>query len=990
MNDKTDKPTILIVDDAPIDRSVLARIFNKEYRVETAGNGEQALDRLARLPEVSAVLLDIMMPVLDGYAVLKEMRKNSAWVRIPVMVITVADDIPSQLKALDCGAVDVITKPVNPQVLLHRLRNIISRMELIHVSEQNRLYELQLRQQRRLLRLSELDEKTKIFNRQTFCRKAAELIQRHPAQDFVILRWDIDRFKIFNDTFGTEAGDALLSAIGSLYRHIHRRRAGSAFYGHWEADHFVLCRKAEGFDPAAMVRQINHFLTGLYPSFGFSVRLGIYPVDDRSLDVSLMCDRALLALHSIKGSFNQRFAYYTAAMRETLLSEQVILGEMSAALADGQFHVYFQPQYNYVTKRMTGAEALVRWHHPQRGILSPGTFIPAFERSGFISYLDVYIWEQTCILLRKWLDGGVPVVPVSVNLSRRDIYFPELVPTIVSLPEKYGLTPDLLRLEITESAYMDNPTQLIEVVTQLRAHGFQVEIDDFGSGYSSLNSLKDVPVDILKLDMKFIGQGGDNSRGGSILSSVVRMAHWLKLPVIAEGVETREQADYLKSIDCFLMQGFYFFRPMPSEDYERLLLSQPELVPLEAETETDIRGAVDFLDASTQATLLFNSFVGGAAILEFDGRQVEALRLNDKYFDVLGTTREAYLNCQLCILDRFYPGYRELFIQALKSAIELGRETQCELRSTPFQPGGADIWTLVRVRYLARNVTRYTFYVSVENITERKELMMKNLRLSRELTTVMQNVPGGILNFEITDHIRITYFNDTAAGMFGYGRREFARQFAGDPLRAVHPDDVRQCKMEIKCALHGRKPLLSYKFRHICKDGSWRWVQLTGRIMYRGSHSILASAILIDIHKQVQIELLNKAQAAELEKQRLYLHSLYNMVPCGIIQYAVERRGLTLLSCNDAAWRMFGYDNKVQCISRIGRTGWLGILHPDDAPLVSEGIRRAVKDGEFVELAHRALRMDGEILRLRMLMQKIRASDGSDVLQCVFTHIAEC
>ena len=263
-------------------------------------------------------------------------------------------------------------------------------------------------------------------------------------------------------------------------------------------------------------------------------------------------------------------------MLKELLKEQELISEMEPALAKRQFILYLQPQYDYTTNTMTGAEALVRWKHPEKGLIPPGLFIPIFENNGFICKLDLYVWEEACRLLRKWIDLGLNPVPISVNISRRDIYSQNLVDIFENLIKTYKLDPRMLRLEITESAYMDNPEQLIKVVDDLRDLGFCIEMDDFGSGYSSLNTLKDVPVDVLKLDMKFImsatqGTDSEKSKGGHILSSIVRMANWLKLPVIAEGIETGIQADYLKSIGCFYMQGYYFAKPMPVDEYERLL-----------------------------------------------------------------------------------------------------------------------------------------------------------------------------------------------------------------------------------------------------------------------------------------------------------------------------------------------------------------------------------------------------------------------------------
>ncbi len=348
---------------------------------------------------------------------------------------------------------------------------------------------------------------------------------------------------------------------------------GGVAYGYLEADHFAACLPADALDIEALVAHARAFLTAHQPGFTFTPRFGAYLVEEADIggDIGSICDKALLALRSLKGKYGEYYKYYDASMRDKLLEEQEIIGEMADALASGQFDIYLQPQYNHATGALVGAEALVRWFHPTKGMIPPGRFIPVFERNGFIAKLDEYVWERACRLLRAWMDEGLSPVPVSVNISRVDIYNPALCDTLVNLLKTYDLPPALLRLEITETAYVDNPSQLIDVVMRLRAAGFYMEMDDFGSGYSSLNSLKDVPVDLVKLDMRFLTSAGYEGRGGVVLSSVVRMMQWLDLGVMAEGVETHSQADYLKSIGCELVQGYLYAKPMAVEAFEKLL-----------------------------------------------------------------------------------------------------------------------------------------------------------------------------------------------------------------------------------------------------------------------------------------------------------------------------------------------------------------------------------------------------------------------------------
>lgn len=976
--------TILVVDDAFTNRALLNKIFSGEYQVEQAENGMQALETLRRNPDMAAVILDIQMPEMDGYEVLRTMRQEPQLQNIPVVVDTSSDDVESQLKALDLGAVDVLIKPFNPQIALHRVRNIIIRRETNRQSARNELLE-------QLLLQSELDEKTGIWNKSAFCRKTSELLQRHPERQYAIVRWDVDRFKLYNDVFGVAAGDAFLAAVGAAYRSNHFH---ALLYSHWEADHFVECLELSSFLSKFRAAELEDFVNSLAPDFEFVPRIGVYIVDDPSLEVSLMCDRALLALRSIKNEYSARIAYYSASMRATLLEEQELLSEMDRALSQEQFIVYLQPQYNYTTKTLHGAEVLVRWKHPSKGLIPPGKFIPIFEHNGFISKVDEYVWERACCLQRQWLDAGLPVVPVSVNISRRDIYNPHLCDIITNLVKKYQLTPDLLRLEITESAYVENAEQLIKTVKKLQAEGFAVEMDDFGSGYSSLNTLKEVPVDTLKLDMKFLDNSTEDTRGGNILTSIIRMAHWIKLPVIAEGVETKAQADYLKSVGCFYMQGYYFAKPMPVEQYETILRTSHLEDNTARHFTDDIEGAEDFLSASTQATLLFNSFVGGAAIIEYDGSNVEALRLNDKFFEALGTTRETYAGKQLRLQERFDDTNRIIFLDAIKQAVHTGKECCCELRSLPLDAQQKDSsWLQLRMRFLAKNGGHNILYMAIDDISTRMRLLGQNAKLSEQLSAIINSIPGGILHFEVTDHLHLFYFNDRTAYMFGYSRIEFNRLYSDTPLNAVHPDDLTSVQPLLDEISHGSQKILQTDYRHKCADGSWRWVRLTGQIMPRNNDTLFASCILLDIDSQVKNLQRSNKQTEQLEEQRISLQVLYDSIPCGIMQLTVAKDSGTtkLVSFNDTAWKLFGYLNRDQYIEAVHGNSKLKDIHPTDLPDVQACIEALYhsESGKQLDMDHRIVHQNGGIRWFHALFQKVCYNSGEEVVQVVFNDITE-
>ncbi len=563
-----EKRRVLLADDDPISRTMVRINLEREYAVDEAADGQEAIELLQK-NEYALLLSDIQMPRRSGWELLAAMREENRLLRTPVIMITADGGQESEVKALNLGASDVIVKPIVPEVLLSRARNIIGRQEAAAAMERNALYELRFQQQAALLRQADYDELTGLYNKRGFLRRAREKLAAQPQASFQVLRWDLDHFKLLNDMLGMEAGDRLLRDIGAALR---ERICPDQLCARFDADRFVTLLAPGAPAPEEILSRLGEWFKSCDCRFELSAHMGVYPVTDRSVEVSIMCDRAALAVQSVKGSFTNRVGWYDEALRAAILEEQTLTSEMEGALAQKQFVLYFQPQINYATGALSGAEVLVRWRHPQRGLIPPAKFIPLFERNGFITRLDEYVWEESCRYLRRWMDEGRRDVPVSlsVNISRTDVFRVDLRAHFTELIRRYDLPADALRLEITESAYMQSSEQLIGVVRELRAAGFTVEMDDFGAGYSSLNTLKDVPVNVLKLDMRFLS-GGDTERGRTILSAIIRMAHGLGMEVIAEGVEQKEQADDLKELECRYMQGYYFSRPVEPAAFERLL-----------------------------------------------------------------------------------------------------------------------------------------------------------------------------------------------------------------------------------------------------------------------------------------------------------------------------------------------------------------------------------------------------------------------------------
>ncbi|UWP59337.1 putative bifunctional diguanylate cyclase/phosphodiesterase [Ruminococcus gauvreauii] len=544
--------TVLIVEDNLINREILREILASEYQVLEAGDGQEALSILEKQSDkISLILLDIVMPVMDGFTFLSHVKKEPSFASIPVIVTTQSNSEKDEVTALSHGAADFVPKPYRPQIILHRAANIIN-----------------LRETAAMVNQLQYDRLTGIYNKEYFYKCARDILMQNPGEEYDIICSDIENFKLVNDIFGTSAGDCLLQEISGLYREIIK---GAGIYGRIGADQFACMRKRSCRYTDDMFIHFIQRLNARSCAKNVLMKWGIYSVEDRGLPVEKMCDRALLAVRSIKGQYGKYFAFYDDALRDKLLREQSITDEMAAALLQGQFEVYFQPQYRIADGSLAGAEALVRWIHPKWGLQPPSTFIPLFERNGFITRLDQFVWDKVCAVLQKWDNMGYLPISVSVNVSRADIYNIDLADDLLRIVRKYGLTASRIPLEITESAYTENPSQIIETVRSLKRLGFEIEMDDFGSGYSSLNMLNEMPLNVLKLDMRFVQSETAKPKNRSILRYIMEIARFLGLRVVAEGVETNEQLERLRDLGCDYVQGYYFARPMPIEEFEKLI-----------------------------------------------------------------------------------------------------------------------------------------------------------------------------------------------------------------------------------------------------------------------------------------------------------------------------------------------------------------------------------------------------------------------------------
>ena len=413
------------------------------------------------------------------------------------------------------------------------------------------------------------DKLTGLFNRDYLYESTRELLEQNPGEPYLIISAEITDLKVINDLYGNAFGDKALKYCADWLRENRQLMQNSAF-GRLGGDSFGVCIPEKQFGLDRMEYALSN-LTVLEgeTKYRMLIHVGIYRVTERDIDVSLMYDRAVLALEGIKDDYHYHTAWYDHSMRDKVVRNRQISEELASALEDGQIRPWLQPIVNREGK-IVGAEALVRWIHPKDGIRSPITFIPVFEKNGMIAEVDRCIWRKTCEILAQWKREGKDLF-ISVNISPRDFYLLDVPAELTQLIREYEVEPEKLRLEITESMMIGDADAGMETLRALRAYGFIIEMDDFGSGYSSLNLLREMPVDVLKIDMVFMQKASQDMRAKAIVEDIIGLSGKLGITSLTEGVETKEQFDSLTEMGCQLYQGYYFSKPMPVEDFEKFM-----------------------------------------------------------------------------------------------------------------------------------------------------------------------------------------------------------------------------------------------------------------------------------------------------------------------------------------------------------------------------------------------------------------------------------
>ncbi len=951
---------VLIVEDQELNRDMLRIMLETDYDILEAANGIEAIMILRReYASISAVILDLIMPQMDGFEVLKRMQGRREWSQIPVIVATGTDEEEAEERALLAGAIDYITKPYQPGILKNRLWNTIN-----------------LREQAAIVNAAKTDALTGLFSRTAFLDQARELINGQEAGYYVMDCLDIDRFNVINDQYGNDKCDEILKQIAKILRNAFRGK--EATISRITADHFAILYPNK-YVKSKRIERISERIAVLDSSLPkISCSIGRYYVEDLTLDPGIMYDRAMMAKESVKNLYDKYIAVYNEDMRNRILQEQEIISEMNQALQLGQFEVWYQPQFNQVSGVLIGAEALVRWNHPNKGLIAPEVFVPIFEKNGFIYEIDQYVWEQTCILLRDMIDRKTPLIPISVNVSGYDISCEDIVDRLIGLIQKYEIPVSSLRLEITESAFVRSSERIIQVVEQLRQYGFIMGIDDFGSGYTSLKTLKDVPADMVKLDMRFLETEHNPDRGGNILESIVRMARWIGMSVIAEGVEEPEQAEYLKSIGCYNVQGFFYSKPLQTCDYTRVIENKGYAQSI----MTTVAQRNSFWDLHSMETLIFNTYVGGACIFEYCQDRVEVIRVNDKYMKVLWGEQDYKTDSLHFGWEKYLtPNAKAGLIEAISQAIETKSEMASEIELCGFRNPGESIFIHLFMREITHIEDRYLFYCIVEDITEQRTAEQQEKILAAQLEMVMENMNSGVsVCFCHEDGtMEMVFANDRYFEQRGYTRQQYNNEI-NHVTDIVHMEDVVRIKEEGLKADKGHAPFETV-YRIIKRDGAVAWIKSEiSLVRFEGNQYPLQIAITDDITSE-------QAAIAMAEEKETFLQMILDNVGSGITATTLNLKTQENLFANEQYYALLGYTKK-QYQEEVKNP--YHRIHPEDRERVIEKAQSIRMLDKPTSMEFRIVCRDETIKKIRMLSVNRRMNSGElDIQLNLYTDITE-
>ena len=569
--------SILVVDDEPDNFDVIETLLSAQnYQLHYAASGQSAIASLDTF-EPDLILLDVMMPGMDGIEVCQRIKAMPQWESVPIIVVTALTTKKDLAQCLTAGADDFISKPVNSLELTARVRSMLRiRQQYQQLATFNARLEATVQQRTAELQTMIFEDGLTALPSRTFLvQKLAELLQSGESS-FAVVCLDCDQFKLVNGSFGHAIGDQLLIAIAERLR--QHLRPGDVLARMGEDEFCFLLHQIE--DAVALEPFIQTILRSFNAPFSvvnceifMTACMGISLSNHAAGQSEELLQDADTAMYQAKLRGKGSYQIFDRQMHLAMFNRLMLENDLQRSLEQQEFVLYYQPIVHLQTQKLAGFEALLRWQHPERGMVSPGEFIPCMETTGLIVPVGMLVFKQACQQLRSWQQQGWTEITMSVNLSVRQFACPTLLADIDRVLSETAINPGYLKLEITESAIMDNAEMAIALTKELRSRQIQISIDDFGTGYCSLGYLHHFPVDTLKIDRCFVNQIQGGNRNYQVVNTIIALSNQLELAVIAEGIETTQQLEWLQQLGCQFGQGYLFSKPLPAAEIESIYLS---------------------------------------------------------------------------------------------------------------------------------------------------------------------------------------------------------------------------------------------------------------------------------------------------------------------------------------------------------------------------------------------------------------------------------
>lgn len=830
---------LLLVEKDERNRELIQGLFGEQYTYKCVNSIDEAISCVSDNTEnIMLAFLSIDFELDSIEAFMEVTNQKVSLVCMPV-ILTAMDSHEDKIDtAYKLGALDLLNLKTANQSDITRMNNLI---------------QLLVRGRNRTLELVETDNLTGTLNLPGLRRRFAEAVRLSPDSRFVVVYADIKNFKYFNNLFGYKEGNRLLKYWCDT---ISRYRNTEDMICRVSGDRIVVVmpeKKAGDYTSRfdEILYDVREHFKGEFGEYILDIIGGSYLYDpaingEETLDQIIGYARQ--AQKTIKGKAGSGCAIYNDDMWRAQKRKLEINGHLENALKSGEIMVYVQPQYNYVSGELIGAECLCRWRHHDMGMLSPGEFIPALEESGRIFELDCYVWETACKYMRKWLDEGKRV-SLSVNVSRKDIGQADLPELFKGLIDKYRIPAEMLRIEITESVYMEETGRLIELVKNLSKLGFSVEMDDFGSGFSSLNLLHDIPFDVLKLDMGFLRESERNDISGSILNAVIKMAHVIDIRVLAEGVENVEQAEFLKNNGCLFAQGYFFSKPIPMENFEKLLENSSISELKTSYKKYQLFNIQELFDRNSSGFFIFNNCMGPAALFDYDRKTLQPVIINDGFCELVDFSRDFIEKSRKDVLQVLSDKNARKITGLLDEALNNGSSSG-EIYSERMNK-----YLSLTFRYVATRDNVELCFCEGTDVTNKRVLENKISELQRELRAQMEYMPGGTFKCEYKGSERITYVSEGLVKMMGYDSVGAFMETHKTYSDLVYAAD----RMKVRESMHKQMitdDIGKNEHRIVKADGSIIWVYEVCRSVEdeQGNKWIYAVVTDIDGIKKEQLE----------------------------------------------------------------------------------------------------------------------------------------